>query len=191
MNKRLYIMTDGSAIMNKDGNYDSAYSFIISDGIKEESNILMNHTNNYAEMYAIYKSTKYVLENKINIEAYDEIIIITDSELCMKSLSVWMKSWLKNTKNEKLFNSQGALVKNQELIKSAFINMLLINQVIPIRIIHMNSHESESKKKQMYEKMSKSIPDLDIDDFNLIFEGNNKCDLNARELLKNHLQYNN
>lgn len=191
MNKRLYIMTDGSAIMNKDGNYDSAYSFIISDGIKEESNILMNHTNNYAEMYAIYKSTKYVLENKINIEVYDEIIIITDSELCMKSLSVWMKSWLKNTKNEKLFNSQGALVKNQELIKSAFINMLLINQVIPIRIIHMNSHESESKKKQMYEKMSKSIPDLDIDDFNLIFEGNNKCDLNARELLKNHLQYNN
>lgn len=191
MNKRLYIMTDGSAIMNKDGNYDSAYSFIISDGIKEESNVLINHTNNYAEMYAIYKSTKYVLENKINIEAYDEIIIITDSELCMKSLSVWMKSWLKNTKNEKLFNSQGALVKNQELIKSAFINMLLINQVIPIRIIHINSHESESKKKQMYEKMSKSIPDLDIDDFNLIFEGNNKCDLNARELLKNHLQYNN
>jgi ribonuclease HI len=192
MNKRIYVTTDGSAIANENGGYDSASSFVIFDNtkiIKEETNLHIRHTNNYAEMYAIYKSTKFLLES--NLQDYDEIIIVTDSELCLNSLTVWMKGWLKKATNEKLVNSKGELVKNQELIKSAFINILMINPTVPVRIYHINSHEPESKKVKLYEKVNKKIPDLTYDEFDLLYKGNNKCDVNAREALKNHLKYNN
>lgn len=192
--KRIIVSTDGSAIMNENGNYDSAYAFVIFKGneiIKEESGALLRHTNNYAEMYAIYKATKYLLESKISASEIEEIVIVTDSELCLNSLTVWMKGWLKKSNNEKLFNSKGELVKNQELIKSAFINILMINPIIPVKLYHINSHESETKKVKMYEKMNKQIPDLLYEEFELMYEGNNKCDINAREALKNYLNNNN
>lgn len=177
--KRIIVSTDGSAIMNENGNYDSAYAFVIFKGdeiIKEESGTLLRHTNNYAEMYAIYKATKYLLESKISASEIEEIVIVTDSELCLNSLTVWMKGWLKKSNNEKLFNSKGELVKNQELIKSAFINILMINPIIPVKLYHINSHKPESEIQKMYNKFSKENSNITMDEFRLIYNGNQLCD---------------
>jgi hypothetical protein len=94
-----------------------------------------------------------------------------------------MKGWLKKATNETLVNSTGAEVKNQELIKSTYINILLLMQRIDVFVCHMNSHQPSSKLPQMYEKMNKDFPDMSYDEFVLIYDGNNYCDKTARESL--------
>lgn len=185
--RRIIICTDGSAVAGQKSAFDSASSYIIlKDGknIKQETNLLRNHTNNYAEMYAIYKGTKYCLENIEDLEEFDQVLIITDSELCQKSLTIWMKGWLKKAQGETLINSTGVEVKNQELIKSTYINILTLMLQLNVYICHINSHEPVSKIPQMYEKIKLSFNDLSYDEFVLIYEANNKCDISARQILK-------
>jgi ribonuclease HI len=176
---RYIICTDGSSISaNNDKGFDAASAFVIYKGeqmIYKESTLLKNHTNNYAEMYAIYKGTKYLVENEEGIYDADEVLIITDSQLCQKSLTTWMKGWLKKTDNEVLKSTTGE-VKNQELIKSAYINILMLELILPVSVCHINSHEPESKIPKMYEKFSKEFPDILIDEFKMIYEGNQICD---------------
>ena len=80
-------------------------------------------------------------------------------------------------------NSTGEKVKNQELIKSTYINILLLMQQINVFICHVNSHQPQSKIPQMYEKLNKDFPDMSYDEFVLIYDGNNHCDETARKAL--------
>jgi ribonuclease HI len=176
---RIILITDGSSISAKnEKGFDAAAAFtIIKDGklAYKESILLRNHTNNYAEMYAIYKGTKYLVENKVGIYDASEVLIVTDSQLCQKSLTTWMKSWLKKTDNEILKSTTGE-VKNQELIKSAYINILMLELILPVSVCHINSHEPESKIPKMYEKFSQEFPDILLDEFKMIYECNQICD---------------
>ena len=186
--KRIFIMTDGSAVAGKNSAYDAAASYVIikdNKPIQQETIVLPDHTNNYAEMYAIYKGTKWCIENIKDLNKYDQILIITDSDLCHKSLTIWMKGWLKKASDEKLYGSTGTEVKNQELIKSAYINTLLLSLQIKVFVCHINSHKSESEIPKMYEKMNKQFEDLTYDEFVMIYDGNNYCDKSAREALNN------
>lgn len=186
--KRIIIATDGSAVTGQRSAFDSASSYLIlKDGetLKHETTVLRDHTNNYAEMYAIYKGTKYCIEHIPNLNEYEEIVIITDSELCQKSLTLWMRGWLKKAQNELLVNSTGVAVKNQELIKSTYINILSLMLQIDVHICHINSHEPESKIPQMYEKADKIIKELSYDEFLLMYKANQACDIAAREALRN------
>ena len=185
--RRVMICSDGSAISARNNTgFDSAGAFVVVKDyqpVHQEVTVLRDHTNNYAEMYAIYKGTKWCLENLRDLNKYDQLLIITDSQLCQQSLTTWMKGWLKKATNETLVNSTGAEVKNQELIKSTYINILLLMQRIDVFVCHMNSHQPSSKLPQMYEKMNKDFPDMSYDEFVLIYDGNNYCDKTARESL--------
>jgi ribonuclease HI len=176
---RYIISTDGSSISaNNQKGFDAAAAYVIfKDGkiIHKESILLRNHTNNYAEMYAIYKGTKYLVENEEGIYDADEVLIVTDSQLCQKSLTEWMKVWLKKTDNEVLKSTTGE-VKNQELIKSAYINILMLELILPVSVCHINSHKPESEIPKMYEKFSREFPDILIDEFKLIYDGNQLAD---------------
>ena len=176
---RYIISTDGSSISAKnEKGFDAAAAYVIfKDGkiIHKESILLRNHTNNYAEMYAIYKGTKYLVENEEGIYDADEVLIVTDSQLCQKSLTEWMRVWLKKTDNEVLKSTTGE-VKNQELIKSAYINILMLELILPVSVCHINSHKPESEIPKMYEKFSREFPDILIDEFKLIYDGNQICD---------------
>ena len=183
---RFIICTDGSSIAaNNSKGFDAAAAYVIYYGDKmiyKESILLRNHTNNYAEMYAIYKGTKYLVEHEEAIYDADEVLIITDSQLCQKSLTEWMKGWLKRTNNETLISTTGE-VKNQELIKSAYINILMLELILPVSVCHINSHKPESEIPKMYEKFSKDFPDILIDEFRMIYEGNQLCDKMAYDEL--------
>ena len=185
--KRIIITTDGSAISARNTTgFDSAGAYVIIKDfqpVQQEVTVLKDHTNNYAEMYAIYKGTKWCLENIRDLSKYDQLLIVTDSQLCQQSLSTWMKGWLKKATNETLINSTGEKVKNQELIKSTYINILLLMQQINVFICHVNSHQPQSKIPQMYEKLNKDFPDMSYDEFVLIYDGNNHCDETARKAL--------
>lgn len=185
--KNIIICTDGSAVTGQRSAFDSASSYVIIkdfEEIQHETTVLRDHTNNYAEMHAIYKGTKYCLENIKNLAEYDRIMIITDSELCQKSLTTWMKGWLKKADNETLYGSSGSEVKNQELIKSTYINILSLMLQVDVFVCHINSHESSSNIPKMYQKLNKEFPDLSYDEFVLMYEGNNRCDVSARAALK-------
>ena len=82
---RYIVSTDGSSISaNNSKGFDAAAAFVIYKGDKmiyKESILLRNHTNNYAEMYAIYKGTKYLVENELGLYDADEVLIVTDSQL--------------------------------------------------------------------------------------------------------------
>jgi ribonuclease HI len=183
---RIILITDGSSISaNNSKGFDAAAAFVIYKGDKmiyKESILLKNHTNNYAEMYAIYKGTKYLVENELGIYDADEVLVITDSQLCQKSLTEWMKGWLKKTDNEVLKSTTGE-VKNQELIKSAYINILMLELILPVSVCHINSHKPESEIPKMYEKFSSEFPDILIDEFRMIYEGNQLCDTMAYDKL--------
>ena len=185
--KRIIICTDGSAISARNTTgFDSAGAYVVIKDFQpaqQEVTVLKDHTNNYAEMYAIYKGTKWCLENIRDLSKYDQLLIVTDSQLCQQSLSTWMKGWLKKATNETLINSTGEKVKNQELIKSTYINILLLMQQINVFICHVNSHQPQSKIPQMYEKLNKDFPDMSYDEFVLIYDGNNHCDETARKAL--------
>ena len=182
---RIIITTDGSSISaNNEKGFDAAAAFAIYNCgklIHKESKLLLNHTNNYAEMYAIYKGTKYVLD-KLKNEEISEILIITDSQLCEKSLNEWMQGWLKKADDEVLFSTTGK-VKNQELIKSTYINILLLSLSAPVYICHINSHNSESKIPEMYKKFINKYFDIGIETFKIIFEGNQLADRLAYDIL--------
>ena len=186
--KRIFIMTDGSAVAGKNSAYDAAASYVIikdNKPIQQETIVLPDHTNNYAEMYAIYKGTKWCLEHMVDLSKYDQLLIITDSELCYKSLTIWMKGWMRKANNETLYGSTGAEVKNQELIKSTYINILSLMLQIKVFVCHINSHKSQSEVPKMYEKMNKQFEDMTFDEFVMIYDGNNHCDVSAREALNN------
>ncbi len=180
---QLLLVTDGSSITaNNEKGFDAASAFVIYKDNKliyKESILLKNHTNNYAEMYAIYKGTKYIVENIR--EHGSELLVITDSQLCEKSLNEWMCGWLKKTNNEILYSTTGKVI-NQELIKSAYINILSLELIMDVYVCHINSHKSEKDIPKMYQKfLDKYIAkqptiQMDMETFRLIFEGNQIVD---------------
>ena len=78
------ICSDGSAISARNNTgFDSAGAFVVIKDyqpVHQEVTVLRDHTNNYAEMYAIYKGTKWCLENLRDLNKYDQLLIITDSQ---------------------------------------------------------------------------------------------------------------
>lgn len=184
--RRIIICTDGSAITGKHSAYDSAAAMVIYDDklsmIHKESFLLRDHTNNYAELYAVYRATKFCMYNIEDITTYDQIVIVTDSELTQKSLTVWMMGWMKKAKDEILINSSGVAVKNQELMKSTFMNILMLQLKVDVFVCHVNSHQSEVNMQKMYEKFIKSFP-ITFNEFGKIYEGNDICDKLAKKEL--------
>ena len=122
MNKFI-IGTDGGAYKQKDGTFDSVAALRIYGNERlmyKEAILLKGKTNNYAEIYAIMRGLKaidsYISVNKLK---GSEVILITDSELCWKSLTEWIENWLRNTSDHILKNSENKPVINQEIIKMA------------------------------------------------------------------------
>ena len=84
-------------------------------------------TNNRAELYAIYRAIKRVAKHY----DFEELIIKTDSEYSMKSLTVWIKNWKKN-------NWKNKPVENQDIIKK--IDVLLNKYKNKIKIQWVKAH---------------------------------------------------
>ena len=129
---KFIIGTDGGAYKQNDGTFDSVAAMRIYGDERlmyKEAILLKGRTNNYAEIYAIMRGLKaidsYIRVNKIKNA---EVILITDSELCWKSLTQWIDGWLQNASDALLKNSEGKPVVNQEIIKMAYIYYLRLFQ---------------------------------------------------------------
>ena len=188
MNKFI-IGTDGGAYKQKDGTFDSVAALRIYGNERlmyKEAILLKGKTNNYAEIYAIMRGLKaidsYISVNKLK---GSEVILITDSELCWKSLTEWIESWLRNTSDHILKNSENKPVINQEIIKMAYIYYLRLESKCKIKLCHINSHCSINDLDKNLKKFNKkNKTKFTIDEYELLYSINDECDKMIEECYK-------
>lgn len=137
--KVIEVFTDGSCIKQK-GVTLAGYGIYFPNG--ELKNISRNFrheplTNQRTELYAIFVA---IVTIKKHIENYDSIMIYTDSEYSIKCLTQWMYKWDVN----KWKTSNGANVKNQDILKRLF--SVITKQKDKIKFTHVKSHTGKKDK---------------------------------------------
>lgn len=143
------IFTDGSFKKLKNKKILCGYGIYFPNGELENVARPFIHeplTNQRAELYAILKALRNIEKNKVQ---FDTIMIYTDSEYSIKSVTEWYKSWEKN--NWK--NAKGQAVMNQDIIRP-LIKILKSNSG-KIKFQHVNSHTG----KQDFESLSNEMAD--------------------------------
>ena len=136
--KEVTIYTDGSCIVqDKVGGWS-----IVSEEF-EESGSVIGTTNNEMELRAIYQAVcKY--------GEYDSIIIKSDSEYAVKTLTIWAHNWKK-----KGWKKKGG-IKNLQLIQMIF-NIIENNDNIIIE--HVRGH-SGNEMNERADKLAKAAAQI-------------------------------
>jgi ribonuclease HI len=108
-------------------------------------------TNQRAELYAIYKAIKIITTHDKNLN----ILLYTDSEYSIKSLTEWIHNWKKNN----WISSTKKPVLNQDIIKN--IDKLMEEHIGKIKFKHVRSHtgklDYESIHNEIADKLAKSL----------------------------------
>jgi len=188
---RFRIFTDGGAFKKEDGKSFtgvSSYCVYKNDDEKpiiERTVIHENGTNNYSEIFAIASALKEIYEY-IKVGEFDnyQIEVYSDSMWCIKSLTVWIWNWLKNSKpGGVLINSMKQKVANQEFIKEAFYYLQQFKS--KCKIYFINSHQPESKIAEQYKKFKKdNNVDITLEDFIFAYLNNANRDKAIKEAYK-------
>ena len=161
MKKDIIIYTDG-ACKNNPG--PGGYAAIIAydnDVITSDESIMKiivdgssNTTNNIMEIMAITKSLEYVKEiitnpkneNKYNKDNVLNIKLYSDSEYCIKGITLWGSGWISK-------NFKG--VKNEELWRSL---LTLVNKINNIEGINLEFLKVKGHSGNKYNDMVDKLP---------------------------------
>lgn len=123
------VFTDGSNIKGRRNL--GGYGIYFPNGELPNISRKFSHppiTNQRAELYAIYVALILI---KKNLE-YDKVIIYTDSDYSIKTLTKWAKQWEKN--DWKTANNEPA--KNLDIIKP----LMSIIKKMSVEFTHVHSH---------------------------------------------------
>lgn len=155
--REIKIFTDGSYVKATQA---CGYGVLFPN--KEYENIskpftIVPKTNQRAELYAIYKGIKTVYKDVKNgtngVNRETNIIIYTDSEYSIKSLTIWIKNWKKNnwkaTTGKDVLN-QDLIVKLDKLIEK------FKAKYGSIKFVHVRSHTG----KQDFESINNDLVDV-------------------------------
>lgn len=194
--KRILIFTDGGGFKKEDSESYTATSafrmFKYEDNefifVCKNTEIYEVGTNNYAEINAIKNGLKTAREYIKSIDDSNvRVEIYSDSDICVRSLTEWIWGWIKNSKDGQLYNSEGKLVKNQEVILKAFKIMEKIREGGGVvRFYHINSHGSIDNIKDLRSKfMKRNSCKVSLDDFCFFYLQNKQCDLMVKEAYNN------
>jgi len=134
--RRLFIFTDGSVCGNGTSRAYGGIGIFFPDGdAPNVSEPFLDYvvTNQRTELYAIFFAIGVII--KI-IKHFDEIIIYSDSEYSINSLTKWAPKWSRM----KWKTSSGTQVQNLDLIKPIY----KILQIYPqIKFVHVRSHTKQ------------------------------------------------
>lgn len=146
------VYTDGSCMKKKDGT-KCGYGILYPNGeLPNVSRPLKNGalTNNRAELQAIYVALLQI-QDKFT---FDKIMIYSDSEYCIKSLTQYINKWVKNgwlTVNNKP-------VENQDIIKPIY--SLIQKYREKIIFVHIRAHtggkDIESVNNDLVDRLAKN-----------------------------------
>lgn len=122
--KTINVWTDGSCIVQKKvGGWA-----VVSDNGYQSSGTVIGTTNNEMELFAIYKALKEF--------SNDSIIIHSDSEYSIKTLTKWAGDWKK-----KGWRRKGGPIKNLQLIQTIF-DIIENNDNIVLK--HVKAHNGNA-----------------------------------------------
>jgi len=138
----IIIFTDGSCIKKYDKCY-AGYGVHFPNGEFDDISkpfVKTPITNQRAELYAIYSALKKVTKNYDlgSDKLVNNVMIYTDSEYSIKSLTEWIKSWIKNdwkTSNKKPVKNMDLIVPIYNIIKK-FPNKIFL--------FHVRAHTKNS-----------------------------------------------
>ena len=122
----MYVFTDGAVTGNNKNNPNRKGGIGVWSEKDSFSGKVEKPTNNICELLAIKKALEMFPE---------KITIVTDSEYCIKSLTVWIKIWKKNG----WITSSKKPVLNKELLQE--IDELI--QIKKPKFKHIKSHMKE------------------------------------------------
>ena len=128
------------------------------------SQILANYklpkiTNNVSELTAILFAIKILENNLIN---KDTIIIKTDSQYSINSLTVWYSSWIRN----KWVNSLGKPVLNKEIIQETLNYILKYNSQIIFQKVKAHQKEPNISSLQYKDWYGNNMADYLATNYN-------------------------
>jgi len=133
----LHIFTDGSL-----KNSINRYAYLIPQLDIEFSMTLENSTNNRNEFMAILDSLILVDTYSYYI-GYKKVLIVSDSEYCIKSITEYSKKWFDSALNI-IDNTK----KNLDLVKSILESIAKIP--IPVEFIKVKSHTNNNDSLSKY-----------------------------------------
>ena len=141
-NKNSYIIyTDGSAFNNGKKNkqqYGGIGVYFENNEFEHISEKLYGKiTNNIAELKACIKGIETIVYSD-NYDSNRNIIIYSDSEYVIKSITKWCKSWERNDW-KKYSNKRFIDIKNKDLVKELYG----LYKKYDFSMKHVNSHQSE------------------------------------------------
>lgn len=191
---RYVISTDGGAF-KKDSGFDAVAAYqIYEEGklIYREGVLLEDKTSNYGEIFALFKALKAISSYiKYSGTKKAEVFVVTDSELCFKSLTKWMTDWLEKANSPILVNSSNKAVANQEVIKMAYIHMLQLEKMCKFKLCHINSHESVNNMEKLRKKFNKTNKTkFTEEEFEVIFIANYETDKLVKMTYEKYTQNN-
>lgn len=148
MSKIIEVFTDGSCMKRK--KILGGYGIYFPNG--ELPNISRPFkrpplTNQRAELFSIYVTL--ILVNK-NLK-YDQLIIYTDSDYSIKSLTKWMYDW--NDTSWK--TSTNKPVKNQDILKPLFSILQKIKE--KVKFVHVRSHTNKKDRLSLGNAMADKL----------------------------------
>jgi ribonuclease HI len=95
------IFTDGSEIKEK-GTHKTlglGWAYVVKQNketIAEVSGTMSEGNNQRVELYAIFKALEYLIKISLNSTIRYDIIIHSDSDYSIKSLTLWSLNWVRN-----------------------------------------------------------------------------------------------
>lgn len=135
---------------------------------------LIPSTNNEGEIYAIYMAILQCINVK---NTFDTFNIFSDSLISVKGLREWYDGWFKNSVHtNRLINSSGEEVKNQEIFMNCF--NAILGSDIHINLYHIRGH-IDLRKESDYNKFVKDF-----------MESNNIEDCPSKELITSIVHFN-
>lgn len=131
---------------------------------------------NRAELEAILLALKYARRN-YDLKK-DHIVIVSDNQYAVSSLTIWIKNWIKTSKNGVFYGSKGKPVENQDLIKIIYDMLRGTN----VDIFHIRSHITSGKWKDYKAKFERyNHVRIDMDTFKWLSANNDIVDGVARK----------
>lgn len=162
------IFTDGSEIKEK-GTYKTlglGWAYVIKknkETIHFENGSLQEGNNQRVELFAIFKALEFLVNTSNNMY-HKDIVIHSDSDYSIKSLTVWSLNWRRNN----WMTSKKQPVKHTDIIKPCIEMIAQLNsQHHTLVFNHVRSHTSKQ-------------------DF--VHLGNNEADQLANKASKSNLQ---
>ena len=183
--KTLNIFTDASVSVYKCNNETlgaPGYVAVIGETIVDQRVIILREsTNNESELYAIYMAIQFALLNRNKVQV---INIFSDSQFSVFGLREWIFNWVKNIKNDRIYNSSDKMVANQHIFMNIIYTILYYD--LKVSIYHNRGHfryDQIEKFRQLFTKHNFLNDYIDAKTAYKIIPFNDLVDKNTRSLL--------